>query len=109
MIDNDGPFSLNDFKKWMSEQKENLFKRTSKASDLVGHVVESKLSLKKLITKMDPDQGYLQEMAKEFRQHGGTILEIEQNNLLVEVRSGTFRIPKFFVRILSKPMGDGSY
>jgi hypothetical protein len=96
-------FNLNDFRKWMSKQK---FESSSK-SKFRGHIVESKLSLKRLITKMDVDQGDINEMAKDFKHRGGTILECDKDNIiLVEVRSGTFRIPKFFVNILNS--NDGS-
>ncbi len=90
-------FSLNDFRKWMSKQKFE-----SRKPKYRGSIVESKLSLKRLVTKMDVDQGDLYEMAKDFKRRGGTILECDNDNiLLVEVKSGTFRIPKFFVNILS--------
>ncbi len=91
-------FSLNDFRKWMSKQK---FEASSK-SRLRGRIAESKLSFKRLVRKMDVDQGDLYEMAKDFKKRGGTILECDRDNiLLIEVRSGTFRIPKFFVQVLN--------
>ena len=91
-------FSLNDFRKWMSKQKFE----SSKQSRIRGSIVESKLSLKRLISKMNVDQGDIHEMATDFKRHGGTILECDKDNImLIEVRSGTFRIPKFFVNILS--------
>ncbi len=91
-------FSLNDFRKWMSKQKFE----SSRKPRYRGAVVESKLSLKRLVTKMDVDQGDLYEMAKDFKRRGGTILECDGDNiLLIEVHSGTFRIPKFFVTILN--------
>lgn len=91
-------FSLNDFRKWMTKQKFE----SSRKPKLRGCIVESKLSFKRLLTKIDVDQGDLYEMAKDFKHRGGTILECDGDNiLLVEVRSGTFRIPKFFVTILN--------
>ena len=91
-------FSLNDFRKWMSKQKFEGRKPKYR-----GQIVESKLSLKRLVTKMAVDQGDLYEMAKDFKRRGGTILECDTDNiLLVEVKSGTFRIPKFFVNILNQ-------
>lgn len=90
-------FSLDGFKKWMSKQK-----KESKKSKLRGCIVESKLSLKRLVTKMDVDVGNLDEMAKEFKRRGGIVLECDGDNiLLVEVHSGTFRVPKYFVNVLS--------
>lgn len=96
-------FSLNDFRKWMGKQKFD----SSRKSKYRGCVVESKLSLKRLVTKMDVDQGNLHEMAKDFKRRSGTILECDGDNiLLVEVSSGTFRIPKFFVTILNSYGGS---
>jgi hypothetical protein len=104
MAEIDG-ISLNDFKKWMADQKDNLLKpKKISASDLIGCLTEAKISLKKLTTKIEVDQGNLEEMAKDFKKNGGIIINIDSNQLLVEVRSGTFRIPRFFVRILSKPI-----
>lgn len=92
-------FSLNDFRKWVGKQKRESRSIKSKYK---GSIVESRLSLKRLVTKMDVDQGELFEMAKDFKRRGGTILECDSDNiLLVEVRSGTFRIPKLFVTVLS--------
>lgn len=92
-------FSLNDFRKWVGKQKREA---KSVKSKYKGSIVESKLSLKRLVTKMDVDQGELFEMAKDFKRRGGTILECDGDNiLLIEVNSGTFRIPKIFVTILS--------
>lgn len=97
MKDKEPSFSLNDFRKWMSKQKFE-----TKKPKLRGAIVESKLGLKKLVTKIDPDQGDLYEMARDFKRRGGTILECDGDNiLLIEVSSGTFRIPKFFVNVLS--------
>ena len=102
MDDNKGMepnFSLNDFRKWMGKQKKF---ESNKSNRFKGHIIESKLSLKRLVTKIDVDQGDLYEMARDFKKRGGTILECDKDNiLLVEVRSGTFRIPKYFVNVIS--------
>ncbi len=104
MNNSEPSFSLNDFRKWVSKQKVESYKTTK----FKGYVVESRLSVKKLVTRIDVDQGDLYEMAKDFKKRGGTVLECDTNNLLlVEVRSGTFRIPKLFVNIISK-IGDES-
>lgn len=90
-------FSFDDFKEWMGQQQDKPIPKRNK--QYIGQIVESKLSLKRLVKRMEVEEGDLEEMAKEFRRHGGTILDIDDNlNLLVEVDSGTFRIPKFFVK-----------
>jgi hypothetical protein len=90
-------FSLQDFKKWMSSQNDQP---KSRHAHLVGLHVESKLSIKRLVNKIIPDdEADVNELAKEFRRDGGVILQIDEDcNLLIEVDSGTFTIPRYFVR-----------
>jgi hypothetical protein len=95
---NDEPsFSLNDFKKWMANQKPVPRKKT----DLIGIKVESKLSPKRLIKKIDTEDGNIRHLAREFYHYGGTIIDVDRDNILVEVDSGTFHIPRFFCKKLS--------
>jgi len=89
-------FSLQDFKKWMDNQHDQP---KSRYAHLVGLHVESKLSTKRLVNKITPDDGDVNELAKEFKRDGGVILEVDEDyNLLIEVDSGTFTIPRYFVR-----------
>ncbi len=89
-------FSLHDFKKWMSSQKD---KPARKKSELIGLEVESKIGLKRLLTKISTEEGNLREMAKDFFKFGGLILDVDpDNNLTVEVDAGTFVIPRYFVK-----------
>jgi hypothetical protein len=95
---NEPSFSLNDFKKWMTSQKQ-VTPEERRKYELAGVRVESKLGLKRLPSKMSTEDGDLLELAREFRRFGGTILESdEDNNVLVEVDSGSFLIPRIFVR-----------
>ena len=54
-------FSLNDFRKWMENQNttEETFRKP-----LLGMKVESKVTLRKLISKIDPEEGDCHELAK---------------------------------------------
>ena len=91
-------FSLQDFKQWMSHQKDQPTK-SSHHERLVGLRVESKVSAKRLLHKICAEEGEVEELAKEFKRDGGVILEVDDNhNLLIEVDSGSFTIPRFFVR-----------
>jgi len=92
-------FSLNDFKKWMASQTDKPASKSRHYSELVGLQVESKISTKRLLSKMTAEEGDLHEMARDFRQYGGVILDADKDdNLTIEVDSGTFIVPKFFVR-----------
>lgn len=92
-------FSLNDFKKWMASQTDKPSRKSRNHAEIVGTMIESKISVKRLISKMIVDEGDTRELAEEFKEHGGVILDSDKDeNLLIEVDSGTFSLPKFFVR-----------
>lgn len=91
-------FSLNDFKKWMSQQKYEYVRKPK----YKGCFAESKLSLKRLVGKVEVENGNLLELAKDFCKNGGTVIDCDGDNVLtVEVTSGTLRVPKFFVKLIS--------
>ncbi len=91
------PFSLSHFKKWMSEQTDRP--KTQSQKELIGFFVESKINTKRLVGKIKSPDGDVVEIAREFRRSGGKILDMDlDNNLLIEVESGTFTLPKCFVR-----------
>ena len=96
--DDEPSFSLHDFKKWMSKQHD----QPNKNRKLIGVRVESKIhNLKNLIKKIEIiDEEYdVTKMAKEFSKYGGMIIDAdEDSNLTIEVDSGNFMIPKFFVK-----------
>ena len=89
-------FSLGDFKKWMRiHENEN----TQKKCPLFGIKVESKINSKRLLSKIQVEEGNLKEVAKEFKKYGGIILESYSDNiLLIEVDSGSFKISKSYIR-----------
>jgi hypothetical protein len=87
-----GLFDLGDFKKWMKTQNDSKIE-----TDLIGFHVESKVTLKKLISKMEVEYGVTEEVARDFKKNGGTITEADGNKVLVEVENGTFIIHKMYV------------
>jgi hypothetical protein len=98
-FDDEPSFSLNDFKKWMASQTDKPAQKSRRHSELVGLQAESKISVKRLINKITAEEGDVHELASDFRQYGGIILDVDKDdNLTIEVDSGTFVIPKFFVR-----------
>lgn len=90
-----GPsFSLNDFKKWMDQQNDT----PNRGSNIQGLAVESKIGVKKLITKMQIEEGDIEEIAREFRSEGGVIAEVDGTNLVIDVDSGRFCIHRMYVK-----------
>jgi len=90
-------FNVNNFKRWIKNQEED----GDDTQELLGMKVESKINFKKLISRikiLDPEEGEEELLAKEFRQEGGTISDIDGNNFLIEVSSGSFTIHKMYVK-----------
>jgi hypothetical protein len=94
-------FSLDGFKKFISEQDEtlsNFFDVKEEENSLVGKQVFSKVSSKKLLEKIDAEQGKPETLVNDFIENGGTINDTKDKTLLIEVNSGVFYIPRFFVK-----------
>jgi hypothetical protein len=89
-------FSLDDFKKWMKDHGDfslDHFKRRS----IEGTLVESKISSRKLAEKIIVEEGELHEIVVDFKENGGTVMEVNDRNLLVKVELGLFYIPRKYV------------
>jgi hypothetical protein len=91
------PFSFHDFKKWMLKNATNEFHIQSHKKG-IGVEVEPKVGLKKLLNRMQAEEGSVLEMARDFRTNGGQIVEIDDPLVMVEVSSGTFIIPRTCIR-----------
>ena len=87
-------FSLSDFKKWMDKQSMDDYKVHE---DITGLRVECRVSLKKLLSKMETEDGEVHEMAKDFRANGGVVSSMDGDVVLVEVESGSFFVPYKYV------------
>lgn len=84
-------FSLNDFKKWMDGQNDDR-------KESIGTKVESKINLKKLVDRIEPAEGEITQLAKDFKRNGGTIAQMDGQAFLIEVNSGSFVISRLYVR-----------
>ena len=87
-----GPFNLSDFKKWMSNHHD------ANKSNMVGLKIESKIPLKKLISRIETQEGELLEVAKDFKKNGGTITEENGHYMYVSVDSGSFMIHRMHLK-----------
>jgi hypothetical protein len=94
-------FSLDSFKKWMSEtdsQSHSMKRPEEEGHSPVGKMVESKIGFNKLLSKMSAKSSNLEEMALEFKESGGRIVDVEGKDFLIEVSSGCFNIHRIFVK-----------
>ena len=88
-----GPFNLSHFKRWM-EHKQDAKGRPN----MVGLQVESKVTYKKLLSRMETQEGEMEEVAKDFKKNGGIIAEVNGHNVIIEVDSGSFIIHRMYVK-----------
>ena len=82
------------FKKWIKDQNEKKFEMIN---DKVGSLAETKLSLKRLVKKIDIVEGKANKLAKDFFENGGTVKEILNEECLIEVKNGCFYIEKKYI------------
>ena len=95
----DNKFSLDTFKRWMKDHKDDHQIESIKPKNgLIGVCVESKIGLKRFVAKISSDDGNVQELAQEFVENGGTIADTEDKTFLIEVDSGSFRIHRCYVK-----------
>lgn len=92
-------FSLDDFKKWMRDQKgPKPLDKPKKHMDVIGTCVESKINTKRLLDNILSENSNIEDMAIDFKHNGGTIKDVDGKNFLIEVNSGQFVIPRHYVR-----------
>jgi len=87
-----GPFNFGDFKKWMEHQQD-----TKAKPNMVGLQVESKVAFKKLLSRIETQDGEIEEVARDFKKNGGTITSVDGHNV-VEVDSGSFMIHRMYIK-----------
>lgn len=89
-------FSPEYFKKWMEGQDEQI--SITRKNYLIGIEVESKLVKNRILTKICVQDGDLYELTEDFIKNGGKIIDVDGKNFIIEVYSGTFSVPRQFVR-----------
>lgn len=90
--------SLDNFKKWMKHQDKEQHCPTVRAKTLIGLNVESKLPIKRLLAKLEAENGKPTSLAREFGVQGGTIIGVDGKRFLIEVNEGSFYIHRCYVR-----------
>jgi len=91
-------FSLDDFKKWMEGQDAES-NEVSAEQGMIGSEVQSKINLKKLLSKINVEDGNEEELSQEFSEHGGTVVDCVNKNFLIEVKSGNFYLNSRYVEL----------
>ncbi len=94
-------FSLENFKKWMKNQEpssDQMSQHMCRSKPFVGTTVESKIDAERLVTKVDPEEGNPEDLIESFLENGGTIIDVDAKNFLIEVETGSFHIHRCYVR-----------
>jgi translation initiation factor IF-1 len=76
------------FKKWMRTHGEEF--EVSMENNVVGLNVETKFGGKRMIHKMTIESGDAVKVAKEFVELGGVIENVDGDEYLIKVNSGSF-------------------
>lgn len=107
-MDQKPSFSLFEFKNWLSTQGDlsDFFNISSENSAdeqpndrFIGHSVIVKVSERKLLEKIETEEGDVNDLVQDLVENGGVIIGSDGKNLLIEVESGSFYLPRFCVRI----------
>jgi hypothetical protein len=92
----EGPFSPireSAFKKWLSNQRD-----LSDRDPFVGLEVEAKSPYRRILARMEVQEGELEQVAKDFKKNGGKISEVNGHTMLIEVTSGNFLIHRMHIK-----------
>jgi hypothetical protein len=84
------PNFMAEFKKWMDDSHEEY-----KIQE--GVVVATNLKLKTLISRMDCQESYensVIDVAKHFKRHGGTVTNIQNEQVTIKTKKGIFTLNK---------------
>lgn len=89
--------SVDGFKKWMNE---NEVKRIGlqKETDDGGFWVEPRVSTRKIMSRIDIEDGDAFDVAEDFRDNGGKVMQMDGDLFLIEVDAGSFMVPRRYCR-----------
>ena len=94
-------FSLENFKKWMKNQEPSsnqMLGHNRRSKPFIGTAVESKIDAARLASKINPEEGASEDLIESFLEGGGTIVNVDAKNFLIEVDTGSFYIHRCYVR-----------
>lgn len=84
-------FNPDDFKRWMKKHDDDT---EEVGANVVGSFVEPKYCGKKTARQITLEAGRAGKVVREFVQQGGVIKQVDGDEYLVEVQSGSFYINK---------------
>ena len=90
--------SLDDFRKWMKDQKGLPELNHNSTQREVGLNMESKVSMKKLANKINIESGEFENVLSEFKKDGGIVKDVDGKMMLIEVSCGSFFVSRQYLR-----------
>ena len=104
----DPSFSIFEFRYWLAKQPDFDCSRHTKVpqkvrNECVNTKIESRLGperLRKQIAAHNPDMSDqdVDKCARIFKEHGGSVKEVDDLNLIVELGESTFAIPRAYTK-----------
>lgn len=101
---NEPSFSLHEFRSWLAKHQEPKPKKkrakTQISEAMIGKLVESRLGIKRLEQKItENNQTDIADiLADEFKACGGKVTAVSDLLVNVEVKSGSFLIPRIYTK-----------
>lgn len=97
-------FSMTEFKEWMSQQAElseffNISDRKDESNSIVGSFASHKVSRKKLLERIEESDGDPKRQIADLMENGAEIVGTNGKNVILEVNSGVFQLPRFCIRL----------
>lgn len=94
--------NFNEFSSWLSKQGQFNFslKKKKENPHLVGIKVESRLGIERLkqkIQKYNEDSDF-EFLAAQFKKNGGTITEVNDLLIKIQVNDDCFSLPKIYTK-----------
>lgn len=93
----DDKFSLDNFKRWIRNDKGMAPKMNRRTETLEGVEVESKISAKRLAGVIEVEDGAVEEVAVDFQENGGRIASVDGKRFLIECEAGSFFVARHYV------------
>jgi len=89
-------FNPDDFRRWMKKQDDEC---SAEGNSVVGAFAEARYCGKRIARNITLESGRAGKVVREFVTSGGVVKEVDGEEYLIEVESGSFYIHKRNVRI----------
>lgn len=106
----DPSFSIFEFRYWMAKRPQSDFAigkieqnngNKDSSDSHIGHSVESRLGIVRLEQQIEKHNNDLKEVkviAKDFKDHGGQVVDVDDMCFIIETKLGVFNLPSVYTK-----------